>query len=120
MKKILRKLYLTPGIALGIGGGFAALVAALGYLVSIDAISAEISLVLLWMTLLVVVSCLMVRRWIIRCQKTLLQKICEHELPRSDSRMYKVPTSFDAHSYSSDMPMGKKMREGIKQPDHMA
>lgn len=123
MRRILRKFYLAPGLIAGMGGGIGALVAILGYLIWRDVLSTGVALVLIWTTLLAVVSCLAVRCWIIQCQKTLLQKITEQsegKSPERGDRLYKTPAAFEVKTHSGVRPADAESHETIKQTEPMA
>lgn len=117
IKKIAHRLYLTPRVLLVLFVGLGMFTGTLGYLMHIKVLSAGIALVLIWITLLMITSCLLIRRWIIQCQKTLVQKIFSIAEAEPRSAFYKIRPSFDMKATPEAKSIDAESRDPIKQTD---
>ncbi len=75
VKKVFRRFYLSLGLVLKMGVGIGSTIAVLGYCVAIGVMSPDLAAILIWITLVAVVSSLSVRSWIFNCQKTLVATV---------------------------------------------
>jgi glycosyltransferase involved in cell wall biosynthesis len=122
IKKIARRLYLTPKLFFALLGSLGVFAGGLGYLMKIEVLAPGISVALIWVTLLASASCLLIRRWIIQCQKTLIQRISaitetEQSGVEAPLAFYKIHTSFGADTNTEARNMDAESRNPIKQPD---